>query len=68
MAKVYKRTPSGPYWIDYWCDGENIMSLPIRRIKSLRRNALLHDVGDVMQFNLEKVKRSPLFCDFRKHT
>jgi integrase len=66
MARIYKRTPSGPYTIDYWVDGRRIReSTHIMNLKAAER-CLASRLGDVVQgkFSLEKVKRSPLFHDF----
>ncbi len=66
MSRVFKRTLSGPYWIDYWTDGRRVRESTHTINKRAAVRCLASRYGDVVQgkFNLEKVKRSPLFRDF----
>ena len=49
MARIYKRTHSGSYWIDYWTDGRRIReSTHTTNIKSAGR-CLASRFGDVVQ-------------------
>jgi integrase len=66
MARVYKRTASGPYWIDYFSNGKRIRESTNTKSKTVAERCLASRFGEVVQgkFSLEKVKRSPLFRDF----
>jgi integrase len=66
MARVYKRTSSGPYWIDYFSDGKRIRESTNTKSKTVAERCLASRCGEVVQgkFSLEKIKRSPFFHDF----
>jgi len=66
MARIFKRTPFGPYWIEYWANGIKHRETTRATNKKAAERCLASRQGEVVQgkFSLQKVKHSPLFRDF----
>lgn len=66
MARVFKRTPDGVYWIDYFVGGRRIRETTGTTNLKLAENCLKSRLGDVVQgrFKLASIKVSPKLCQF----
>jgi len=69
MARIFQRKPNGPYWIDFFVDGQRIRESTGTTNRQLAEKCLRSRLGDVVQnrFKLEDRKPAPTLSEFSEH-